>query len=187
MTQRFEFVPTRVKDLMICKLKPIVHDLGSFVRTFCNEEFKLVGVKKSIAQINQTLTRTKGAVRGLHFQHSPNSEMKITTCLKGAVFDVAVDIRRGSPTFLKWHGEILSADNDTSMVIPEGFAHGFQALTPDCEMLYFHTAPYALHAEGGLKATDPLIAIEWPLEITEMSSRDRALTHVVQGFEGIEA
>ena len=187
MTERFEFISTPVKDLVVCKRRPITHDLGTFVRTFCSDEFKRAGVTKTIAQINQTLTRRKGAVRGLHFQWAPHSEMKITTCLKGAVFDVAVDIRRGSPTFLRWHGEFLSADNDTSMVIPEGFAHGFQALTTDCEMLYFHTAPYVADAEGGLQATDPLIGIEWPMEITEMSARDQALTHIEHGFGGIEA
>jgi dTDP-4-dehydrorhamnose 3,5-epimerase len=186
MNQRFEFTSTSVKDLVVCRRKPINHDLGSFVRTFCNEEFKRAGFDKPIAQINQTLTRTKGAVRGLHFQYPPHSEMKITTCLKGSVFDVAVDIRRGSPTFLKWHGEVLSEDNDMSMVIPEGFAHGFQALTTECEMLYFHTAPYAAEAEGGLRATDPAIGIEWPLDITEMSTRDTALMFADARFEGVE-
>ena len=186
MTERFEFVSTPLKDLMVCRRKPIAHELGAFVRTFCSDEFKRAGVNRSIAQINQTLTRIKGAVRGLHFQEAPHGEMKITTCVRGAVFDVAVDIRRASATFLRWYGEILSEDNNKSMVIPEGFAHGFQALTPDCEMLYFHTAPYAPEAEGGLQATDPLIAIKWPLEITEMSSRDRALADVGQGFDGIE-
>jgi dTDP-4-dehydrorhamnose 3,5-epimerase len=186
MTQRFDFIPTFVNDLFVCTRKPINHDLGSFVRTFCSEEFLRAGLTKPIAQINQTLTRNKGALRGLHFQYPPHGEAKITNCLKGSVFDVAVDIRRGSPTFLKWHGEILSEENDMSMVIPEGFAHGFQALTTDCEMLYLHTAPFVSEAEGGIQPTDPTIGIEWPLEITDMSTRDKGLMLVVPGFEGID-
>ena len=96
------------------------------------------------------MTASRGTVRGMHFQHPPHAETKFVSCLRGEVFDVAVDLRNGSPTFLHWHAEILSADNHRTLVIPEGFAHGFQTLSDDCEMLYFHTAAYNPEAEGGL-------------------------------------
>lgn len=185
MPQRFEFTSTPLNGLVICRRKPIVHDLGSFVRSFCSEEFIGAGLHKPIAQINQTLTRFKGAIRGLHFQRPPYAEVKLVTCIKGEVFDVAVDIRFGSPTFLQWHGEVLSAENNKSMLIPEGFAHGFQTLTDNCEMLYLHTAPYMQESEGGFHPNDPLIAIEWPLLVTDMSGRDKKHLFLKQDFHGI--
>lgn len=98
----------------------------------------------------------------MHFQRTPHAEMKLVSCVRGLVFDVAVDLRRGSPTFLRWHSELLSADNHKTLVIPEGFAHGFQTLTDDCEMLYLHTTAYAPDAEAGLNPQDARLAIAWP-------------------------
>ena len=123
--------------------------------------------------MNHTFTKKKGSLRGMHFQSKPFQEIKIVRCIKGKVFDVAVDIRKDSPTFLQWHGEILSADKGTSLYIPEGFAHGFQTLTNNCELLYIHSELYQQDAEGVLNAFDPKINISWPLEVTEMSDRDR--------------
>lgn len=175
-----------IKDLMICERKPIVHDLGFFVRTFCSDEFMQAGLQKPVVQINQTLTRAKYSIRGLHFQLTPYAESKLVTCLKGEVFDVAVDIRRGSPTFLQWHGEVLSSGNNKSMLIPEGFAHGFQTLTDDCEMLYLHTAPYMQQSESGFHPNDPSIAIKWPFPVSEMSGRDKIHPFLDQDFGGID-
>ncbi len=183
--RRFEFSSTPIKGLVVSKRKPIVHDLGFFERLFCNEEFQDAGLQKPIVQMNYTMTRRRGAVRGLHFQHPPHAEIKIVTCLKGEVFDVAVDLRRGSPTFLRWHGEVLSAENHKSLYIPEGFAHGFQALTNDCEMLYLHTAAYAPQSEGGVHGKDPRLAISWPLPVTEMSDRDNSHEFLNQDFVGL--
>jgi dTDP-4-dehydrorhamnose 3,5-epimerase len=121
----------------------------------------------------------------MHFQHPPHAETKFVCCLRGEVFDVAVDLRRGSPTFLLWYAEILSADNHKTLVIPEGFAHGFQTLTKDCEMLYFHTAAYQAGSEGGLNTQDPRLAIQWPLDITEQSARDMAHPMLEQDFKGV--
>jgi dTDP-4-dehydrorhamnose 3,5-epimerase len=185
MTQKFEFISTSIKDLLICKRKPIEHDLGSFVRTFCSEEFKHAGLQKSVVQINQSLTRAKWSIRGLHFQNPPYAEVKLVTCLKGEVFDVAVDIRFGSATFLHWHGEVLTAENNKSMLIPEGFAHGFQTLTDDCEMLYLHSSPYMPQSEGGFHPNDPSIGINWPFEVTEMSARDKNHILINKDFQGI--
>ena len=111
--------------------------------------------------------------------------MKFVSCVRGAVFDVAVDLRKSSPTFLQWHAELLTEDNGATFVIPEGFAHGFQALNDDCEMLYLHTAVYTPELEGGLNPGDSDLAVKWPLEITDISARDSAHPPISAGFEGI--
>ena len=121
----------------------------------------------------------------MHFQHPPHAETKFVSCLRGEVFDVAVDLRQGSPTFLRWHAEILSAGNHKTLMIPEGFAHGVQTLTEDCEMLYFHTAAYQPGAECGLNAKDPRLNIRWPEAITELSPRDAAHPLVTEDFSGV--
>lgn len=136
-------------------------------------------------QINHSRTSTIGAVRGLHYQRPPNAEMKLVRCLKGRVWDVAVDIRSNSPTFLRWHAEELTPNNARMIVIPEGFAHGFQVLEPESELLYLHTAFYTAASEGGLRHDDPLLAIHWPLVVTDLSLRD--ITHPIinSSFDGI--
>ncbi len=158
---------------------------GYLSRFFCAEELRKAGVDKPIAQINHTLTRKQGAVRGLHFQYQPYSETKLVNCLQGEVFDVAVDLRHGSPTFLCWYGAILSAKNHTSLLIPEGFAHGFQALTDDCELIYLHTQAYHSEAEGALNVADPKLNIAWPLPINDLSERDRNHPFIGPDFQGI--
>lgn len=183
---RFEFFTTSLSGLTVIQRKPIEDDRGFFCRFYCAEEFREAGLQKSIAQINHTFTRGKGAVRGLHFQYPPHAEAKIVSCLKGEIYDVALDIRRGSPTFLCWHAEILSAANRKSLLIPEGFAHGFQTLTKDCELIYLHTAPYTPDAERGLNVRDPRFAIVWPLNIAELSKRDLSYACIDNQFEGIQ-
>jgi dTDP-4-dehydrorhamnose 3,5-epimerase len=182
---RFEFTSTPLSGLTVIQRKPIEDDRGFLCRFYCSEDFREAGLRKPIAQINHTFTRKKGAVRGLHFQYPPHVEAKIVSCLKGEIYDVAVDIRRGSPTFLCWYAEVLSADNTKSLLIPEGFAHGFQTLTAECEIIYLTTASYAPDAEGGLSVRDPRIAISWPLGISELSNRDKSWAHVSDKFEGI--
>ena len=137
-----------------------------------------------IAQINHTHTKRSGTVRGLHYQKSPYSEMKLVSCLRGAVWDVAVDIRSGSPTFLQWFAQNLSADNGYALLIPQGFAHGFQALTDDVELMYCHSAAYANGYEAGLNPLDPRLAVKWPLAVTEMSARDGAHASLTDAFQG---
>jgi len=182
---RFDFHPTPLSGLVVIQRKPAEDDRGFFCRFYCAEEFRKAGLRKPVTQINHTFTREKGAVRGMHFQYPPHAEAKIVNCLKGEIFDVAVDLRKGSPTFLVYHGEILSAANRKSLLIPEGFAHGFQTLTGECELIYLHTASYAPNAEGGLNVRDPRLTIAWPLRITELSGRDRAYPMVPADFEGI--
>jgi dTDP-4-dehydrorhamnose 3,5-epimerase len=140
---------------------------------------------RPVAQINRSFTRTRGVVRGMHFQHPPHAEIKLVTCLHGEVFDVAIDLRQNSPTFLKWHAEILNGENHRTLAIPAGFAHGFQTLAEDCEMLYLHSAAYAPDAEAGIHPLDPRVAVKWPLEITELSPRDSAHPYLTESFQGI--
>ena len=139
-----------------------------------------------MAQINHTLTRRRGTVRGLHFQNPPHAEDKLVSCLRGSVFDVGVDLRQGSATFLHWHGEILSADNGRGLLIPRGFAHGFQTLEDDCELLYLHSSAYVPKAEGALNARDPRLNIHWPLEFTDISERDTNHPPITHEFTGIQ-
>lgn len=182
---RFDFIQTPISGLLLVERSVISDHRGFFSRFYCANEFREVGVAKPISQINHTLTRRSGAVRGLHFQYPPHTETKIVSCLKGEILDVAVDLRMDSPTFLHWHGEVLSSKNKRSLLIPDGFAHGFQALTDDCELIYLHTSPYESSAEGGVNVHDPKLAIEWPLIITEMSGRDKLHPLIDNDFKGI--
>ena len=182
---RFDFIQTPLTGLMLVQRKAIEDHRGFLSRFYCAEEFRAAGITKPIAQINHTLTRKKGAVRGLHFQQSPQAEAKLVSCLKGEILDVAVDLRRDSATFLQWHGEILSAINRTSLLIPEGYAHGFQALTEDCELIYLHTAAYHPEAEGALNVVDPRLNIAWPLTVTDISDRDRNHAFIGDAYQGI--
>jgi dTDP-4-dehydrorhamnose 3,5-epimerase len=153
---------------------------------FCAEEFSAIGFSGPIAQINITLTRQRGAVRGLHYQNPPFSEDKFVSCLHGAIFDVAVDLRPESQTFLKWHGEILSAENCKSLFIPKGFAHGFQSLEEDCELIYLHSTAFVQGAESAVNVLDPLIGIDWPLLIAEISDRDSGHPLLTKEFTGVK-
>jgi dTDP-4-dehydrorhamnose 3,5-epimerase len=185
MHNRFSTLPTPISGLHVLKRKPISDNRGYLDRLFCLNELQQILAGRFIKQVNHTLTVKRGTVRGMHFQNPPLAETKIISCLQGEVFDVAMDIRQNSHSFLKWHGEILSADNHKTIVIPEGFAHGFQTLSDNCEMLYFHTATYHPDAEGGLNAKDPNLAIQWPLPITEQSPRDLAHPMLTNVFKGI--
>lgn len=183
---RFDFTSTPLSGLALVQRKIIEDHRGYFSRFYCHEEFREMGLlDKPIAQINQSFTCKAGTVRGLHFQYPPYAENKVVSCVRGAVFDVAVDIRHDSPTFLHWHGEILSAENHRCLIVPEGFAHGFQTLTDDCELIYLSTAPYSQTTESALNATDPKLAISWPLPIADLSERDAKHPLVDDEFSGI--
>jgi dTDP-4-dehydrorhamnose 3,5-epimerase len=159
---------------------------GFFSRFFCAEELAAGGFNEPVAQINHSFTQRRGTVRGLHFQHPPHGEIKLVSCLAGKVFDVAVDLRRNSPTFLRWHAVDLSAERRNSLLIPKGCAHGFQTLEDDCEMLYLSSTPYAPQAEGGIRPDDERLAIAWPLAISDCSERDRNHPLLSTDFAGID-
>ncbi|MEM1368699.1 MAG: dTDP-4-dehydrorhamnose 3,5-epimerase [Cyanobacteria bacterium P01_H01_bin.15] len=173
MSQRFDIQTTPLAGLTVTQRQVIGDSRGQFSRLYCYDELGRYGFEQTISQINHSFTAVQGTVRGLHFQYPPYAETKIVTCLRGEIFDVAVDLRADSPTFLQWHGEVLSAGNCKSLCIPEGFAHGFQTLTGECELLYLHTAAYCPEAEGALHVQDPKLGIPWPLPIAELSDRDR--------------
>ncbi len=182
---RFDFIATPLNGLRVVQRTTMADPRGFLSRFYCAEEFAIAGSRLPIAQINHTLTSKRGAVRGLHFQSAPHAEMKFVSCINGEIWDVAVDLRRDSPTFLQWHGEILSAANRRSMLLPEGFAHGFQALSDNCELIYLHSAAYHPESEGALNVSDPRLGISWPLTITEISDRDRKHKMIGQDFSGM--
>lgn len=185
VTERLRFSATPLAGLQIVDRLALQDSRGWFERSFCLDTFQQAGLQKTIMQINRTSTLQKGSVRGMHYQLPPFAEAKVVSCLRGEVFDVAIDLRADSPTFLQWHAEILSAENRRSLLIPEGFAHGFQTLTDNCEMLYFHTANYAPSSAGGVNPLDPKLAINWPLPFSEVSEQDKNLPMMLSTFEGI--
>jgi len=157
---------------------------GAFSRLYCEDSLERFGAPFHIRQINRSLTRGRGSVRGLHYQAGPTPESKYITCLQGQVWDVVVDLRSHSPTFLQWHGELLQAGQASSLLVPAGFAHGFQALTDCAELLYLHSADYAPAHEGGLSVHDPRLAIEWPLPVINLSARDEQHPWLDERFTG---
>ena len=180
-----KFSKTKLNGLFVIELEPFQDERGKFFRVYCENELNDIGHNKRIVQINQSLTKKKGTIRGMHFQYPPKAEIKMVRCLKGSIFDVAIDLRSNSPTFLKWHSEILSEDNMMILYIPEGFAHGFQTLENDSELLYLHTEIYSPGYEGGINYKDPKINIKWPLEITDVSERDTSFKLIGEDFQGI--
>jgi dTDP-4-dehydrorhamnose 3,5-epimerase len=155
---------------------------GSFMRLFCANEFGDAHGARPIVQINESHTVMAGAVRGLHFQHGDAADAKWVRCLQGHVWDVIVDLRRDSATFLQWHAVELSAENRRAVFIPEGCAHGFQTLAADSRLLYLHTAFHNPAAERGVAFDDPTLAIQWPRDVTMTSDRDRSLPGVKAMF-----
>jgi dTDP-4-dehydrorhamnose 3,5-epimerase len=180
------FIETELSGSFVVELNPFQDSRGWFVRSFCKDEFGKIGHAKEWLQLNHSFTSNMGSIRGMHYQLAPFSEIKLVRCIAGAVFDVIVDLRAGSPTFLKWFGVELSAQNRKMIYIPAGFAHGFQALTNNCELLYHHTAFYQPGFEGGIRFDDPLVAIEWPLLPTEISERDQNHSLIDLKFKGIK-
>jgi dTDP-4-dehydrorhamnose 3,5-epimerase len=183
--QRFKINKTSLLDLFIVDLKPLKDNRGYLKRLYCNDQFINIMSNKPISQINYTFTKKKGSVRGLHYQIKPFSEKKIITCIKGEVYDVAVDLRKNSPTFLKYFSIILSEKNNKMIVIPEGFAHGFQTLKDNCEMMYFHSKSFNAKSERGINSLDPKLNIKWPLNFTQISDKDKNHTFLKIYFKGV--
>lgn len=181
-----KYKATDISGVFVIEASPFSDNRGSFARLFCENELSPVLGNRRIVQINHSVTQRTGSVRGMHFQYPPHAEMKIIRCLKGRVFDVAVDLRKNSKTFLKWHAQELSPDNNLALVVPEGCAHGFQALEPASELLYLHTAFYEKNTEGGVRCNDPILAIQWPQPITDISEKDKTHELLSNEFTGIE-
>lgn len=179
------FIQTEIPGLYEIELDIFSDDRGWFARTYCKKEFAAIGHEGEWTQLNHSFTVSKGAIRGLHYQVPPFSEAKMVRCIAGAIYDVAVDLRKGSPTFLKWHAVELSAENRKMLYIPPGMAHGFQTLMENCELIYHHTSYYTPGYEGGFKYDDPKLDIPWPLPLTDISERDLNHPFVNTTFEGI--
>lgn len=178
-------IATSLPGLKVVETTPFNDSRGAFARWYCERELAEIIGNRQIAQINHSRTVTIGAVRGFHFQKPPHAEMKLVRCIKGRVWDVAVDLRKGSQTFLKWYAEELTPANARMMAIPEGFAHGFQVLEPESELIYLHTAFYAPEFEDGVRFDDPTIDIRWPLPFAEVSERDQSYPLIDHAFVGL--
>ncbi len=167
------FFKTKLKGLFVIEPELREDNRGNFHRVFCQDELKQIGYNKSIVQINQTFNKKKGTIRGMHFQYPPMAEIKMVRCIAGSIFDVVIDLRANSSTYLQWHSEILSAENNKMVYIPEGFAHGFQTLEDKSGIVYLHTEFYSSELESAVRYNDPIFNILWPLELTEISKRDK--------------
>lgn len=178
-----QFVPTKIAGAF-----EVRHDLrsdarGRFKRQYCEREFAAAGLNSRWVQVNHSVTLGAGSIRGMHFQRPPAAEAKLVSCPVGRAFDVVIDLRKGSKTFLQWAA--VEIDETKSFYIPEGCAHGFQALMDEVHLIYQHGAFYAPEAEGGIRFDDPAIRIEWPLAIGTVSERDRAFAAVNGALKGI--
>ncbi|MCL5777375.1 dTDP-4-dehydrorhamnose 3,5-epimerase [Limibaculum sp. FT325] len=175
-------LPQSIPDVAVVETDAAGDARGWFARLWCAETFATAGIDFRPCQISQSMNAEAGTLRGLHFQHPPHAEAKLVRCLRGRVWDVAVDLRAGSPTRLRWVGVELSGENRRAVLIPKGFAHGFLTLEPGSELLYITDHPWTPGAEGGLRWDDPTLGIDWPAEPRILSERDRR--HPLIGAEG---
>ncbi|MBS1496715.1 MAG: dTDP-4-dehydrorhamnose 3,5-epimerase [Bacteroidetes bacterium] len=181
-----QFTATNIKGLYSIHPNKLKDDRGEFFRSFCKNEFKQIGFQKEFVQFNHSLNYKKGTIRGMHFQMPPYAEYKLISCVQGAVYDVAVDLRKGSETFLHYFAIELNAHNNISLLIPEGFAHGFQALQDNSILIYRHTQFYTPSADAGIRFDDPSVNIQWPLPAVAVSAKDKSYQLINNQFKGIE-
>ena len=182
-----KFHRTSLEGAYLIELEKRGDDRGFFARFFCEKEFGAAGLETRFVQFNNSLTVNRGALRGLHYQLPPAAEVKVVRVIKGALWDVIVDLRAGSPTYRKWFGAELDEENRMMMYVPRGFGHGFVTLTDNVEALYLDSAFYSPEAERGLRWNDPAIGINWPAEPQEMSDKDRKWPDLDPEFRGVEA
>jgi dTDP-4-dehydrorhamnose 3,5-epimerase len=168
------FTPTRLAGLWLVEIEPRVDERGHFARTWCAREFAEHGLDTRLAQASVSFNRRRGTLRGMHFQHPPHAEVKLVRCTRGALWDVAIDLRPDSPTYCGWQGFELTAENAAALYIPEGFAHGFQTLADDTEVFYQMSTFYAPEAAAGVRYDDPAFGIDWPLPVRTIAPRDAA-------------
>jgi dTDP-4-dehydrorhamnose 3,5-epimerase len=172
------FTETKVAGVFLIEPEPIADERGFFARTWCREEFADHGLTAELAQANISFNHRKGTLRGLHYQAAPHAEAKLVRVTRGAIWDLALDLRRDSPTYLAWFGAELSDANRHMLYVPEGCAHGFLTLTDDAEVAYQMSAPYAPKAARGVRFDDPAFGIEWPGEVVVINERDRSYPDV---------
>jgi dTDP-4-dehydrorhamnose 3,5-epimerase len=174
-------VETDLPGVLVLEPEPVEDERGSFARIWDREPLRTRGLTAEIAQVSAATNRLAGTLRGLHYQAPPAEEAKTIRCTSGAVFDVAVDLRQGSPTHLKWVAVELSATNRRGLYVPEGCAHGYMTLTDGAELEYLISAPYDPSASRGCRWDDPALGIAWPMDVRVISSRDAALPHIDTG------
>ncbi|HLO59720.1 MAG TPA: dTDP-4-dehydrorhamnose 3,5-epimerase [Bacteroidales bacterium] len=179
------FTETPLKGAYIIDLNPISDERGMFMRTYCKNEFAEIGHDKEFVQFNQSVTRQTGTIRGMHYQVPPFSEIKLLRCIRGSVFDVIIDLRQDSPTFLQYFSVELSERNMLSLYIPQGFAHGFQTLEDNTQLIYHHSAFYTPGFEAGIRYNDPAIGINWPLSVSVITEKDKNHPLLNNTFKGI--
>lgn len=179
------FTELPLAGAFLIDLKPIRDDRGFFARTFCAATLRKHGLIADFPQANHSMCALAGTVRGLHYQTPPAAEAKLFRCVAGRVFDVLVDVRRGSPTFLKWHGVELAAGDFRVVYVPPGFAHGYQALTAGAEVTYQSSAEYAPALEGRVRYDDPRVGIAWPIADAVLSPKDAATPPLAADFAGV--
>jgi dTDP-4-dehydrorhamnose 3,5-epimerase len=169
-----KFRKTSLADAMLIDLEPRADERGFFARTFCTAEFAAQGLETSFPQSNHSHNLKAGTLRGMHYQHPPHGEVKLVRCVRGAILDVIVDLRPGSPSYGQWEGFELTAENGRILYVPVGFGHGFQTLEDMSDVTYQVSHPYTPGAEGGLRWDDPAIGIAWPLPVSVISEKDAA-------------
>ena len=169
-----KFSKTRLADAVLVELDRHVDERGFFARVYCAAEFAAAGLVTQYVQANHSHNVAKGTLRGMHFQRAPHAEVKLVRCVRGAIWDVIVDLRPGSPSYGRWQGFELTAENGRMLYVPAGFAHGLQTLRDDTDVTYQVSRPYAPGAEGGLRWDDPALAIAWPLPVAVISPKDAA-------------
>lgn len=168
------FQATELSGAYIVELERREDERGFFARTWCQAEFAAQGLASKLVQANLSFNHTAGTLRGMHYQRAPHAETKLVRCLRGAIYDVIIDLRPESPTYRQWFGVELTADNDRMLYVPEGFAHGFQTLEDRTEVAYQVSAFYTPGAEGGVRYDDPAFEIHWPRPVVVISDKDRA-------------
>jgi dTDP-4-dehydrorhamnose 3,5-epimerase len=181
-----EFKETELAGACIIEPQPFEDNRGWFARVYCEHEFSDFGFNGRFVQINHSFNTHRGTVRGMHFQVAPHTESKLIRCISGSVYDVIVDLRKGSPTFLQWIGVELSAANKKLIFVPNGFAHGFQTLQDSSELIYHHTEFYEPTASSGVGYYDKRIRVQWPIEVSMISEKDKGYEPLSDEFEGIE-
>lgn len=180
-----QFSKTPIPGCYEIQLKAIGDDRGFFFRQFCADEMQQAGIRFAPVQSNYSMTRQKGSIRGLHYQMPPKCETKLLRVLKGKVLDVCVDLRAGSPTFLQWHSVELDEAGQKMFLLPKGCAHGFQTLTDNVEMIYFHDEFYSKEHDRTALYTDEAFGIQWPLPVTSISEKDSKAPKITKEFKGL--
>lgn len=180
-----KFTETKLKDLYIVETEPYADERGLFFRAFCKKEFRAIGLKKEFVQINQSVNYKKGTFRGLHYNNCPSGDDKLIRCISGKVFDIIVDLRRSSKTFLKYVAIELSSENKKMLFVPSGFAHGFITLEDNTQLIYHHTSYYQPECEAGIHFNDPKIKLKLPRDIEVITQKDLYMPFMTDEFNGV--